>query len=114
LRTLEVEKKYADWAIKHLKESHKSESGARQSIQETQQAAYNKITKNLDSLRAMRMNDEIDEVEYNKDKSRLMQEKEKYEQLMADISRRQDQAIELSERLLGSCSARGFGYGMGL
>ena len=98
LKSLQTSEKYCRWAIKHLKESHELESGTRQSIQETQQAAYNKITRNLDSLMQMRIDGEVDEAEYAKQKSKLLQEKEKYEQLMSDISRRQNQALELSER----------------
>ena len=98
LKSLQVDEKYCQWAIKYLKESHRKESGARQSIQESQQATYNKITRNLDALLQMRMNGEINEMEFAKEKSKLLQEKEKYEQLMSDISRRQDQALELSEK----------------
>lgn len=98
LAEYQINEKYADWAIKHLRESHKLESDTRQSIQESQQTAFNKITKQLDGLLEMRMNGEITETEYAQKKSKLMQEKDQYEQELGNTSRRQDEALELAEK----------------
>lgn len=98
LTLLQINKKYAEWAIKHLKESHQLESKSRQSIQESQQEGFNKITKQLDGLLEMRMNNEITENEYAQKKTKLALEKSQYEQAMSDISHRQDKALELSEK----------------
>lgn len=98
LATIQINQKYLDWAIKHLKKSHELESSSREVMLQSQQKAYSEISKKLDKLLELRLNDEISEEEYTTKKSSLLKEKERYQELLRDTDQRQQKWLELSER----------------
>ena len=98
LSSIELNPKYLDWAIKHLRKAHKLESYSRESVLNSQQKAYHKSSKKLDRLLEMRLAQELDEKEYASKKSELLKEKEKYKNLLKDTDQRQNKWLELSEK----------------
>lgn len=98
LSKIEINKKYLDWAIKHLKKSHQLESSSRSAVVSTQQKAYNDSSRKLDRLLEMRMDNELTEAEYADKKKLMVDEKEKYKKSLHNSDVRQNEWLELSEK----------------
>lgn len=98
LETVEIDQRYVEWAVKHLKKSHALESSSRETITSNQQNAYNLACKKLDQLLELRMNDEVSEEEYKEKKSELMKEKERLQELLKATDARQESWLELTEK----------------
>lgn len=97
LQSIQINQKYLDWALKHLKKSHELESISREAILRSQQKAYNDSSKKLDRLLEMRMTEELTEEEYLAKKSKIIKEREHYKELLQDTEHRQDKWLKLSE-----------------
>ncbi len=79
---------FRKWAIKQLKEEHSKESVDREKITQAYRQNLDVCNRKLDSLFNMRLNDEISAEEYICKKNNLIQEKQKYEALIADTQNR--------------------------
>ena len=98
LSSIQINEKYLDWAIRHLKKAHKTESASQKATLKSQQKAYQHIATKLNKLLEMRLADEISQQEYAVKKGEFEKEREKYKQLLQDVEHRQDRWLETSER----------------
>ncbi len=85
------------WAIKQLKEEHAKEKIDRDEITQAHRRNLDGCTKKLDALFNMRLNEEISAEEYARKKDALMQEKQKYEGLIADTQERIETWLKRAE-----------------
>lgn len=98
LGTIQINQKYLDWALKHLRKSHEEEMGTRVVTLKSQQQAYSETSKKLDRLLELRLNGEIDEREYLAKKEALTREKSRYNELLRDSDANQDSWLTLAEK----------------
>ncbi len=103
LARIQINEKYLQWAIKHLKKAHQIETVTRKKILNSQQKEYTNLSAKLDRLLELRMNNEITEEEYKTQKAKLMQEKQKYHELLNDTNERQNKWLELTEKTFNFC-----------
>jgi len=99
LDKIEIPSTFHQWAIKHLKEEQSKETVDRDEILKSQQKRLDTCIKKLDSIFEMRMNNEIDADEYLQRKEKLLEEKQRYEQLIADTHHRVETWLEDAENL---------------
>ena len=100
LETIQINQKYLDWGIRHLKKMHENETVSRETVYRNQEQAYSEITKKLDKLMDLRLAGEIDEQEYIAKKQSLLKEKEKYSELLQNTNARQNQWLNTAEDTL--------------
>lgn len=100
LGKITIPPQFKDWAIKQLKEEHAKEKTNRQDITQAQRHSIDACTKKLDALLNMRLNEEIGPEEYTRKKDALMQEKRKYEELIADTQDRTETWLKRAEEML--------------
>ncbi|MDA1193372.1 MAG: recombinase family protein, partial [Candidatus Poribacteria bacterium] len=98
LSRVQISQKYLDWAIKHLRQVHRTESRDRHATLKSQQKAYREVCRRLDGLMEMRMREEITEDEFREKKTRLTDEKARYAELLNDTDHRQKRWLDLTER----------------
>lgn len=98
LGKIEINKRYLEWAVKYLEKAHKLEYTTRETILKSQQRNYRKIAEKIDRLLELRLAGEVNEEEYRKKKVELLEEKERYQELLNDINNRQNQWLDLSEK----------------
>ena len=99
LDKIEIPSEFHKWAIKYLKEEQSKETVDRDEILKSQQKRLDACLKKLDSIFEMRMNDEIDSSEYSQRKEKLLEEKQKYEQLIAETHHRVETWLGDAENL---------------
>ena len=99
LDKIEIPPEFHDWALKYLKEEQSKETNDRDKILESQQKRLDSCIKKLDSLFEMRISNEIDAEEYIQRKEKLLEEKHRYEQLIADTHHRVETWLEEAEKL---------------
>lgn len=99
LGKIEIPPSFHQWAIKHLKEEQKEEQIDRDEIVKSHQRSMNKCIQKLDNLFNMRISEEISAEEYAIKKNLLLEEKQKYEQLIADSHQRVEKWLERAESL---------------
>ncbi len=99
LDRIEIPSTFHQWAIKYLKEEQAKESNDREVILESQQKRLDSCIRKLDSLFEMRISNEIDAEEYIQRKEKLLEEKQRYEQLIADTHHRVETWLEDAEKL---------------
>lgn len=88
---------FREWAIRQLKEEHSKEKIDREEITKAHRYNLDACTKKLDGLLTMRLNGEISAEEYGQKKNGLVQEKQKYEGLIADTQNRIETWLERAE-----------------
>ena len=102
LSGIQINQKYLDWALNHLRKANKLEIVTRNQILEAQQKAYNETLKELDTVMEKKLlskNLTPEEAEFlERKKQTLLKEKERYQEQLKDIDHRVDQWLELSER----------------
>ncbi|OGZ32455.1 MAG: hypothetical protein A2V69_02445 [Candidatus Portnoybacteria bacterium RBG_13_40_8] len=98
LASIQINQKYLDWAINHLRRTHKLEVVTRDEIIKSQQGTYNDMVNKLDKLLELRLKEEITEEEFKEKKTSLIKEKERIQELLKDSDHRQNQWLELSEK----------------
>ncbi|MBU4305625.1 MAG: zinc ribbon domain-containing protein [Candidatus Omnitrophica bacterium] len=88
LGKITIPAQFHQWAIKQLKEEHAKEKIDHNEITQAQRHHLDICAKKLDALFNIRLNEEIGAEEYARKKDVLMQEKQKYEGLIADTQTR--------------------------
>ncbi|MBT6228676.1 MAG: recombinase family protein [Candidatus Scalindua sp.] len=99
LDKIEIPSSFHQWAIKHLKEEQSKETVDRDEILKSQQKRLDTCKRKLNSLFEMRINDEMDASEYMQRKEKLAEEKQRFEQLIADNNHRFDTWLDNAEKL---------------
>lgn len=102
LGNLQMNGRYLNWAIEHLRKTNKIEALTRNQILEAQQKAYNETLKDLDRVMEKKLlskNLSPEEEEFlERKKTALIKEKERYKEVLGNIDRKVDQWLELSEK----------------
>ena len=99
LDKIEIPSMFHQWAIKYLKEEQSKETVDREEILCSQQKRLDVCKRKLNSLFEMRINDEMDASEYMQRKEKLAEEKQRFEQLIADNNHRFDTWLDNAEKL---------------
>ena len=99
LGKITIPPQFKEWAIKQLKEEHGKEKIDRDDITQAHRHNLDTCTKKLDALFNMRLNEEIGPEEYARKKNDLMQEKQKYEGLIADTQDRIETWLKKAEEV---------------
>ncbi len=89
---------FREWAIKQLKEEQSREIIDRDEITKAHRHNLDACTKRLDALFNMRLNEEISPEEYAKKKDDLLQEKQKYEELIGDTQKRVETWLDRADK----------------
>ena len=97
LGKITIPAQFREWAVKQLKEEHSKEKIDRGEITQAHRHNLDVCTKKLDALFNMRLNEEIGAEEYARKKDALMQEKQKYEGLIADTQNRIETWLKRAE-----------------
>ncbi len=84
-------------AMQWFREENAKEAQGRNIVLDSQQRAYTICVKKLDGLIDMRAAQEITEAEFKAKKAELLQEKQKYENLLKGTAQRADNWLELAE-----------------
>ncbi|MGR3174600.1 MAG: recombinase family protein [Candidatus Scalindua sp.] len=98
LDKIEIPSEFHKWAIKCLKEEQGKESDDRNEILKSQQRRLENCTRRLESLFQMRIDGEIDKKEYLQRKEKLVEEQQKFEQLIADTHHRARSWLDDAEK----------------
>ncbi len=97
LASIQINERYLEWAIRHLRKMHKQEATTQDALLHSQHKAAREVAKKLNRLLEMRLADEVSEEEYRAKKADLEREKARYEELLRDGSNRQDAWLRVSE-----------------
>lgn len=89
---------FKEWAIKQLKEEQSREIVDRDAITKAHRHNLDACLKKLDALFNMRLNEEISPEEYAKKKDDLLQEKQKYEELIGDTQARVETWLDRADK----------------
>lgn len=100
LENITIPAEFHQWAIKHLKEEQVSEITDREKISKAQQHALDSCKRRLDSLLALRLNNEIDAEEFKRGKEELLTEKKHLEELIGDANYRIETWLDRAEKVL--------------
>ncbi len=99
LRKIEIPVEFHQWAIKRLKKENEIESKDRNIILKTQQNTYKTCVEKVDKLIDMRANNEIDEEEFKRKKTKINKEKFHLEELLQDTGKRVDNWLDNAEKV---------------
>ena len=99
LDKIEIPSTFHQWATKYLKEEQSKETIDWEEILSSQQKRLDVCKRKLNSLFEMRINDEMDASEYMQRKEKLAEEKQRFEQLIADNNHRFDTWLDNAEKL---------------
>ena len=99
LGRIEIPKEFCEWAIKQLNAENQKEAETRKSVTHNLQTEYNKCLRKIDRLIDMRANGEITEDEFVDRKTILLQEKNHYQELLADADDRVTKWIDRAEEI---------------
>jgi len=97
LNNIQITLKFHQWAIGQLKIDGEKEVKDRNRILENQRKTYKSCVKKIDSLIEMRINNEITQEEFLDNKSTLLKEKNRLQELLNDSDKRIDMWIEKAE-----------------
>jgi len=100
LEKIQINRKYLDWAIEHLKRTSQVEAGKTASITDSQTKSLSRIDKQLDRLIDMRSSEEITSEEYSAKKKALLEERSRYESLLSSEAGKVDRGLILAEKTL--------------
>jgi len=99
LEQIEIPPSFHKWAVKYLKEEQAKEQVDQDEINKTHQKALDKCMTKINNLLNMRVDEEVSNEEYVTKKEELLQEKQKYEELIVDSSHRAETWLERAETL---------------
>ena len=97
LGKITIPPQFREWAIKQLKEEQSKEKIDREEITRAYRHKLDACTKNLEELFNMRLNKEITTEEYARKKDALMQDQQKYADLITDAQGRIKTWVKLAE-----------------
>jgi len=98
LNSISISDRFRDWAVGRLKQIHKEETSKRQSVDHSLDKAYRACQKKLDDLVGMHLRKLINDKEFKKHKSDLINEKISLKEKLRDAEHRADRWLELSEK----------------
>lgn len=100
---ISINQKYLDWALVHLREKNEKEAKVDGLVIHNHQEAYNQAAAKLDELLEMRLAKEIGAEEFAEKKQKLLAEKKKYQDLMANTDNKQNNRVDRSEKFFEFC-----------
>src|SRR5262249_40497428 len=113
LQRIQISKRFQNWAIKYLRELHGHEIVARNNVIESQQKAYRDCLTRLDNLVKLKTSSEntdnslLSDEEYGQQRSALLKEKVRLEELFQDTGQRIENSLKLSEHTFNfACNVR--------
>ena len=113
LLRIQISTKFRDWALPFLRQMHESESASRNDTLRAQQNAYQDCLLSLDNLVKLKtspgnsLGGLLADDEYGRQRSQLLQEKARLEELLQDTGHRVEKWLELSEKTFEfACTAR--------
>jgi hypothetical protein len=104
LSKLEIDEEYKDFAIKHLNEVYDQEAKSRNSILNSKQKTYKDCVKRIDNLVKLKIAPEnsdgslLSDEEFKQQKTEILKEKARLEEILNDTGQRIERWLELSER----------------
>lgn len=104
LGRIQISDRFKAWAISYLHELYGKEAAGQEVVLKTQQRAYKGCLERLNNLRKRWSSPEnadgrfLSNEEYEKDRSDLLKEKSRLEELLQDIGYRANQWVELAEQ----------------
>jgi len=104
LSKLEIDEEYKNFAIKHLNEVHEQEVKSRSAILDSKQKAYKDCIKRVDNLVKLKIAPEnsdgslLSDEEFKQQKTEILKEKTRLEEILNDTGQRIERWLELSER----------------
>ena len=99
LGSIEIPNSFHVWAMKCLKEEQAAEIRDRDSILESYRRQLDDTNRKLDRLMNMRLSDAISDQEFGLKKQELMNDKHRYESLLADAQKRAETWFNRAEEL---------------
>ncbi|HEU0050052.1 MAG TPA: recombinase family protein, partial [Nitrososphaera sp.] len=113
LSRIQISEKFKEWAVKYLHELHEQEAASRDDLLHAQHKAYQDCLKRLDHLVKLKTSPTnadgslLSDEEYGRQRSELLKEKARLEELTQDTGHRVEQWLKLAERTFEFvCSAR--------
>ncbi len=103
LSRIQINQDYLNWALEHLKSTNQLEADKNETITKSQQVAYNNVSKKLEALLDMRLNNEIGTEEFLQQKTKLTQQKEQFLRALENTNTLQDNRVERSEKFFQFC-----------
>lgn len=98
LSDVEIPEEFTEWALDELRKMNDKEVNDRDTIYSSQRREYEACVRKIDNLIDMRANGEIDEMEFKKKKSELLQQKSRFNEMLQDTDKRIDNWFEVAER----------------
>lgn len=105
LSNVQISEEFKNWAIKYLKKESEKEVSSRENILASQRKAYNNCLKKLDNLFQLKIsplnNDGslLSDEEYAKQKTELVREKARLEEILNDVQGRVEKWLEAGEKV---------------
>jgi len=99
LSNVQISEEFKNWAIKYLKEESEKEVSSRENILASQRKAYNNCLKKLDNLFQLKISplnnngSLLSDEEYAKQKTELMKEKARLEEILNDTGQRVEKQL---------------------
>lgn len=98
LESITISEDSLKWALEYLRELNDQEILDRQSIYKSQEKAYNAAQGKLDELTRMRLDNMLEDKEYETWKGKLLLEKARLKEKLTDTERRAGKWLEFSEK----------------
>ncbi|MCD6192639.1 MAG: recombinase family protein [Candidatus Aminicenantes bacterium] len=105
LTNIHISEEFKNWAIKYLKEENEKEVSSRENIFASQRKAYDSCLKKLENLFQLKispLNSDgslLSDEEYAKQKTELMKEKARLEEILNDTEGRVEKWLETGEKI---------------
>jgi len=99
LERLRFPEEFHEWAMKHFRESNKTESAGRNKILFNLKNEYAQCMRKIDGLINMRVNNELTESEFREKKRAMLKEKERLHELLNDTGKRVDKWLDAAENV---------------
>lgn len=103
IKQLSLKQKYLDWALEYLREENTKEANTGELIVKNYQKEYNKVSKQLETLLDMRLNNEVEGEVFQLKKDQLTAEKHKYQELLGQADTTQDKRVNKCEDFFQFC-----------
>jgi len=104
LSNVQISEDFKNWAIKYLKEENEKEVNSRENILASQRKAYDSCLKKLDNLFQLKispLNTDgklLSDEEYSNQKTELIKEKARLEEILKDFNGRVERWLEIGEK----------------
>ena len=99
LERIRIPSEFHKWAMKHFKESNKTESAGRNRILLNLKNEYAQCMRKIDGLINMRVNNELTESEFREKKRAMIKERERLQELLTDTGKRVDKWLDAAENV---------------